>query len=218
LLPTLTDSFVGGRRLVPDSVAPVSTLTLSDSLPETTVYLWLNRCPGVPEQTRVVASCSGAVDRSGVSLLLAVTPAGGSGGNAAALQCIPAPASSSSFNGVLIPLVVSAGAVFRSLGGSASVTCALSGADRSAMGSFTVTASVVPTLWPIFVDAIVVLPDGSMRSTLLGAVNGSDALLAQSCAPNATLSPDAVAMNASSCTVQVGSRLPPASVAGRCVP
>jgi hypothetical protein len=168
---------------------------LSDSFAASTLFLWLNRCPGIPEQARVTASCVGASGgSSGASLLVAVTQAGGGESNAASLSCEPASW------GVRIPLTVTVGAAFRSPGGSATLSCALTGSDRSSMGSFRVAATVLPTLWPLFHDAVVVLKDGSMRSSLLGTVNGTNALLEQSCQ---SLTPLAAARNASVCTLQV---------------
>ena len=68
------------------------------------------------------------------------------------------------------------------------------------MGNASVDVTVQPTLWPLWDDAIRVLPDGSMWSSSLGFRNGSAALLNQSCGqgvpacglPSALASPAAV--------------------------
>lgn len=90
----------------------------------------------------------------------------------------------------------------------ASIACALTGADGSALGSTRLSVAVLPTLWPLYDDVITVSADGFLHSQLSGApaANATNALVAGSCSADGAAA--AAAANYTACSVAAGSANP----------
>ena len=152
-----------------------SGLVISDSLPAVAFSLALNRCPGADAPLQGTASVvcspvagSGAPSLPTGAVVLAVSPSG-----LQALGC-----ASRAAPPVGLPFSVAATAAFRSRAASGNVSCALVGSDGSGMGAASLPVTILPTLWPLWDDAVVVSDDGTLLSSALGSVNGTAALLA----------------------------------------
>lgn len=168
-------------------------LFVSDSLPPSSALsLELNRCPEVALQRSAILTCSAVPDDGVATRALHVSGAIG----AVSLSCDGASVDKSPR-----PLALTAAATFRSPSGSNLLECALTAADGSAMGNASVDVFFQSTFWPLFDDTIIVSGDGTMRSALLGAKNGSSELLNQSCDAGFVVPPAAIGNNISACTV-----------------
>ena len=168
-----------------------SGLVISDSLPAVAFSLALNRCPGADAPLQGTASVvcspvagSGAPSLPTGAVVLAVSPSG-----LQALGC-----ASRAAPPVGLPFSVAATAAFRSRAASGNVSCALVGSDGSGMGAASLPVTILPTLWPLWDDAVVVSDDGTLLSSALGSVNGTAALLA-------ALPAAAAACSAGGCTL-----------------
>lgn len=133
----------------------IEPLVVADSLPIATLELWLNRCP--PSNSFVVECSLGDVR----SLFLSIAHTAYDSFNA---HCDLTPSEP-----VRLPHTVSVGARFTSpLADDVSLDCRVTSATRGPVGYVEQAVKVLPTLWPLFNDAIVVGSNGMMRSSLIG--------------------------------------------------
>ena len=148
------------------------SLLLSDSLPPATLTAVLNRCPSIPAQLTATVSCDVA--------------SSGEGGSPLLVSYIPAPmmtfACSSTEVGydLAFPAKIQLLPQYGTPSYAAAVSCNLTGADGTAMGSTATDVSVTATLWPVFDDVIIVSSNGFSRSVGgvgPGKVNSTNALL-----------------------------------------
>ena len=160
-------------------------LLLSDSLPPATLVLALNRCPGVPGQRTAALDCSTIADASPAGssplLFMAYAPS--------ATVLFSCSGSDGGGGGVELPVSVTVLPPFGTPSFSATVSCDLTGADGSGMGSARQSVAVSATLWPTFDDVMIVSSNGFSRSIGgfgPGKVNSTAQLIAASAAASNT--------------------------------
>jgi hypothetical protein len=165
------------------------SLVLSDSLPQATLTTWINQCPNQPVQvecflprappqqlsislTGITVASSGLNASGAPSLSLVVVGSGNpvdcSSAQAGPVDMIP------------LPVTITVSATFRSPSGVTSFSCELRGGGGIVLGNARMDVNILPTLWPLFDDVIVVGSDGILRSTLLGSRNATGPLLSVS--------------------------------------
>jgi hypothetical protein len=191
-----------GFFAVPQSPIPIP---LSDSQAPAQLSLWLSRCPTDSNNGALSASVACAVSPLGPVADALLSPA--VDGSSAASSTVPValygvqsvtsvrlacdPASAAP---VPLGIAQSVGAYYGTGAGPGQLACAFTGSTAPSLLalSFQSSLTVRSTLWPVWEDAIVVVPTGLMRSIRFSrALNGSAALLAESpgsSTPSAALS------------------------------
>lgn len=173
----------GVRLSIP--VTFVTSQTVSDSLPPTALRLWLNRCPSASDLidlSKASISCDTRSDRAVYVALGTATSWDGTGAPGDTAPTAPVLLSSPCENAdSLTPLaaVVWVGASFRPYSTESTISCYVKSQLGQALARATLSLSIIPTIWPLWDDAIIVNDAGLMRSARLGVVLNATASLTQ---------------------------------------
>lgn len=163
---------------------PSGGVVVSDSLPVVPLLLWLNRCPSDNDLAAATVRCTASA-----GLFAAVGPSASRVG-ASLSATLAAPCPSSGSTPVLLAQNAWVGAYFSAQdlpADSATVACSVtSSVTGQVLASTTIPVAVIPTMWPLWEDAVSVSAVGFMRSARIGvAVNATAALISAAAATSA---------------------------------
>ena len=168
-LPIAMSFTSGGGASSGGASAVVGAVTLSDSLPSVTFGFALSRCPPVNSSATLV--CGFAPARDAVVVLLEPVASGG-------VACSVATLPPSQLLLAVLTSVITLRPAFRSGPAVGPFICQLVASDGGALATATVTLTLLPTLWPMWSDALIISQYGDVRSMLFAtSFNVSSQLL-----------------------------------------
>jgi len=158
---------------------PSSSMVVSDALQSSALQLRLNRCPTESDAALLASSSVACASAGAPSVFVSVSSGDSSSAGAFAKSAACDPAGSNT-TGTPLTATVRVGARFRSGAAAATLTCSIIEVGASSHRTLALAKlplTVIPTLRPLWDDAIVVSAAGLMRSARLRTVVNASAAL-----------------------------------------